>query len=327
MALINNYGVRDEDAFQNGLVLDMGVSFLTECYREPFLRLLDNANLFLQEEISVILKETLGMYPKFESLVREITIKEIEMGKAEAAAHLNIIVDCHKRIVNCNHPEFMMMKQLSKKPHSKNLFDLWFKEQIPTASENNRDDDEGRGDSEVSQDSDEGNVVDDVIDTALDVAAAAVPGAGLVSKGIQKVRGVFGRLQKTTKEKFKDVSYNILPSKNEDKADMHIDFCLEYMEIIDKTLVDEVPKIIKLMLARKLLDILRGEDPERSSFLFMVQGQIRDKKGDIMVKSEDHERMIAELERKREVAENTIKVIDETKVKLRNLEKNNNNIN
>ena len=45
---------------------------------------------------------------------------------------------------------------------------------------------------------------------------------------------------------------------------MHVDFCLEYMEIVDKALVDEVPKIFILMLVHKLLDFLQGGESYRS---------------------------------------------------------------
>ena len=43
-----------------------------------------------------------------------------------------------------------------------------------------------------------------------------------------------------------------LPSRREDEAKLHVDLCLEYMEIVDKQIVDEVPKIFIMMLVHKV---------------------------------------------------------------------------
>ena len=39
---------------------------------------------------------------------------------------------------------------------------------------------------------------------------------------------------------------------------LHLDLALEYMEIVDKALVDEFPKISIMMLCHKLLDFIDG---------------------------------------------------------------------
>ena len=43
-----------------------------------------------------------------------------------------------------------------------------------------------------------------------------------------------------------------------DEAKLHIDLCMEYMEIVDNALVDEVPKIFIMMLVMKTIDFLNG---------------------------------------------------------------------
>ena len=43
-----------------------------------------------------------------------------------------------------------------------------------------------------------------------------------------------------------------LPSSREDEAMFHLDLCLEYMEIVDKQIVDEIPKIFIMMLVHKV---------------------------------------------------------------------------
>ena len=44
-----------------------------------------------------------------------------------------------------------------------------------------------------------------------------------------------------------------LPSRREDEALLHLDLCLEYMEIVDKQIVDEIPKIFIMMLVHKVV--------------------------------------------------------------------------
>ena len=54
------------------------------------------------------------------------------------------------------------------------------------------------------------------------------------------------------------VHTNKLPSGMSDEAKLHIDLCLEYMEIVDDALVDAVPKIFIMMLVMKTIDFLNG---------------------------------------------------------------------
>ena len=64
----------------------------------------------------------------------------------------------------------------------------------------------------------------------------------------KKVRGFVERLQSSNDT---GVHTNKLPSTKEDEAMLHMDLCLDYMEIVDKALVDEVPKIFIMMLVMK----------------------------------------------------------------------------
>ena len=43
-----------------------------------------------------------------------------------------------------------------------------------------------------------------------------------------------------------------------DEAKLHIDLCMQYMEIVDDALVDAVPKIFIMMLVMKTIDFLLG---------------------------------------------------------------------
>ena len=110
----------------------------------------------------------------------------------------------------------------------KNNFNLWFRENIPTAAENQNETDHDDADSGI-----------DAIEIAADFIAPSVSGigGGLVNAGLKKVRGFVERLQK--KDSAKDVHTNNIPSKGEEEAMLHLDLCVDYMEIIDKALVDE----------------------------------------------------------------------------------------
>ena len=169
IARTNMDAIRDS-SFPIGIVLDIGVSLLTECYRQPFLRLLEDASQFLNNEISMILRDTLGTYPKFQELVTEVALREVDFNRDKAEEYLNIYMDVHKRFVNCNHSDFKKMKKVTKKIKSKNHFNIWFKERIPTAEENNSNDDSSKlGTAEVLSD---GEVFDaaEVAETHLDIS-------------------------------------------------------------------------------------------------------------------------------------------------------------
>lgn len=190
----NVTAIRKDNPFPEGLVLDISVDLLTGCYREPFLNLLDESCKFLKKEVSKILKDTLGIYPKFLELVEQIALKEIEINKNKAEEYLNIQIDIQRRVVNCDHSEFVKMKDLMKKNKHKNHFDVWFQESIPTSREN---------DETASDDEDEsligiGAAADIAGDVAFDIAVEGLGTGGIrrVAKfAAEKVRGFFERLQ------------------------------------------------------------------------------------------------------------------------------------
>ena len=93
----NVTAIRD-NTFPECLVLDIGVAILTECYREPFQQLLDESCLFLKDEISKVLRETLNMFPKFEELVQTVASEEIDLNKDKAEEYLNVQIGMHKRL-------------------------------------------------------------------------------------------------------------------------------------------------------------------------------------------------------------------------------------
>ena len=59
------------------------------------------------------------------------------------------------------------------------------------------------------------------------------------------------------------VHTNKFPSGISKEAKLHIDLCLEYMEIVDDALVDAVPKIFVIMLVMKTIDFLCGSNKDR----------------------------------------------------------------
>eukprot|EP00092_Neocalanus_flemingeri_P026987 GFUD01029268.1.p1 GENE.GFUD01029268.1~~GFUD01029268.1.p1 ORF type:complete len:718 (-),score=188.67 GFUD01029268.1:332-2485(-) len=311
----NTHAIRD-NVFPEEIVLEIGVSLLTENYRKPFKELLDDSTEFLKNDVSGTLEHALKPYPKFHDLVTDILLGEIDTNKLKAEEYLDMQVDIHKRFINSEHVEFKKLNKVMKTDgiRFKNNFNLWFRENIPTADDNHEDPDNDL------EDADSG-VAEDATLEALEVIAPLAPavsgiGSGLVNAGIRKVRGFVERLQK--KDSAQDVHTNKLPSRGEEEAMLHMDLCIDYMEIIDKALVDELPKIYIMMLVHKSLDFLGGGDCYRTSLLREVQKKCRDPemKADVLVKSHAHEEMIRDLKERKRICEETIKVISETSDQL-----------
>ena len=297
----NVHGIRD-NLLPQELVLDIGVGLLTECYRKPMKILLEESYEFLINSIKTVLGDTLGIYQKFEELVVGIFLGEIDQNKMKTEEEIDLQVDLHKRFVNTEHPEFIKSTMILKKNgiRFKNNFNLWFEEGISNDTEN------------------EENIVEEVIDR---VAEAALDNLGSMSVnlGVEKVRGFFNRLQK--KEDAKDVNFNKLPSEAEDEAQMHLDLCLQYMEIVDKALVDQIPKIFIYMLVHKTLDFMAGGEAYKTSLLRRVQKECQDHqtKKEVLEKSFAHEEMINKLKERQRVCTDTIKVIQDTVNQLKHI--------
>ena len=302
----NVTGYRDPAA-PEPLVLDIGVKMLIECYREPFLSLLTDSCNFLKQEVCKVLEDTLGMYPQFLDLVREIAMEEIGKNKGKAEEYLNVQIDINKNFVNCDHSEFEKMKKMMKKSKHRNHFDLWFKESIPTAAQN---DDETSADDGDSSDSDTFGAGIDILEAG---AAAVLPASGIFTPVLKvaasKVRGIFERNQNNTDAKY----FNKFPPTVGEQAMQNVDLCLEYMEIMDKSLLDQIPKLFLMMLCDRLLDFLAEGKVCGASLLRRVQKEIKNlTPAAVMVKSFAHEEMIKDLKNRKIVAEKTVAVIDRT---------------
>ena len=176
-------------------------------------------------------------------------LKDLEKNKTKAEEYLDVQIDIHKRFINSEHEEFGKLNKQLKKDGIRygNNFDLWFKEAITKSSVNN--------DAEVNNDEDD----DDFLEAGVDVADAVIPKVGIIHKAVKKVRGFVERLQSSGDT---GVHTNKLPSTKEGEAMLHMDLCLDYMEIVDKALVDEVPKILIMMLVMKTIDFLNGGNNE-----------------------------------------------------------------
>ena len=259
--------------------------------------LLGESYEFLKNSIKTVLKDTLGIYEKFEELVTDIIFGEIDENKEKAEEYLDLQVNLHKRFVNTEHIEFVKSTKVLKKDgiRYRPAVDLWFQEEIPNNSEV--------------------NVIENVVEAAVDtVAGNAAP--NLVNRGIESVRGFVNRLQKKVEGddgSKGDVHFNKLPSEADEEAQMHMDLCLEYMEIVDKALVDQIPKIFILMLVHRSLDFLSGGDGYRTSLLRRVQKEFQDeeRKKEVLEKSFAHEEMITNLKEGQKSCKETIRVIQD----------------
>merc|ERR1711934_748491 len=136
--------------------------------------------------------------------------------------------------------------------------------------------------------------------------------AGATTVTVNAVKGFAELLQTSDVE---GVHTNKLPSGMSDEAKLHIDLCLQYMEIVDDALVDAVPKIFIMMLVMKTIDFLLGVDerglPYRSSLLRAVQKKTKEEetKKKMVMRSHAHEKKINELKARKAVCEETIRVM------------------
>ena len=229
------HGIRDH-IFNSDHVLEIGVAILTENYRQPFKDLLQETSTELNKNIIEALYATLGNYPRFKDLVQGILLDEVEGNKSKAEEYLDVQVDIHKRFINSEHQEFGMLNQQLKKNgiRYKNNKDSWFQEKIGTVDE----DDNG-----------------DMVDAVAELAFGVVQGSSLVAEAAKAAKGFVEKLQKEGDD---EVHTNRMPSGIKDEAMMDIDLCMNYMEIVDKALVDEVPKIFVMMLVMRTIDFLNG---------------------------------------------------------------------
>ena len=84
-------------------------------------------------------------------MVEKILAEEIDQNKERARASLDIQLNCQKRFVNMEHPDFKMNKELKEEKNGirfKNHFGVWFQEDILNDSNGNDGDDADENDDD-----------------------------------------------------------------------------------------------------------------------------------------------------------------------------------
>ena len=254
----NMHGIRDH-ILPTEIVLDIAISLLTESYRNQFLDLLTNTEHILVDNLRSLLTTSLKHYPQFKDLVTNILTKEISKNKDSAENYINVMIEMHKRTLNSHHPDLKKIK-LNQDATT------WFKEgisrkekyaQYQTESKDFYGNIDGM---ELSVQSD--NWVTENVPTAFQT-----PGTIHISETQdlpqphdRKSDNVFNIIGFSERVQSRDnyIPTRQYPTELEDEAKFHLDIALEYMEIIDKQLVDETLKIIILMLVHKTMDFFRG---------------------------------------------------------------------
>ena len=277
--LKKNRGIRD-NIFPDQLVLEIGVGILTENYRKPFKNLLQETTKMLTDDMIIALDTTLGAFPYFKDVVQDILLADLEMNKTKAEEYLDMLVDIHKRFINSEHHKFAKVSQGirsgDKGIRYKNLFDVWFKDEDEGPSQKVTEGDSlhsqewardvsNRDSTSSDEDEDEFKPAEADIGTLAGQAVGSAVGilhpvlapvaAGATTVTVNAVKGFAEKLQTSVVE---GVHTNKLPSGMSDEAKLHIDLCLQYMEIVDDALVDAVPKIFIMMLVMKTIDFLLG---------------------------------------------------------------------
>merc|ERR1739836_75290 len=94
------------------------------------------------------------------------------------------------------------------------------------------------------------------------------------------------------------------------------------MEIVDKMLVDAIPKVFIMMLVMNFLDFVKGVDADGRSYHTSLlrevlnNAQDEEKKTQLVTRSHSHQQMIETLRERRGVCEETIKIIDNANSQL-----------
>ena len=96
---------------------------------------------------------------------------------------------------------------------------------------------------------------------------------------------------------------------------MDLYLCERYMNIVDKTMLNQIPKVLNLTLVQNTVTFL--ED----FLLIRVQKACKgdEKKKEVLQKNAAHEEKIRDLEMRQRVYTDTITVIKQTKKDLRNI--------
>ena len=238
--------IRD-NIFPDQLVLEIGVGMLTENYRIPFKNLLQDTTEVLTDNIIKALEATLGAFPHFKDLVQDILLDDLKANKTKAEEYLDMLVDIHKRFINSEHHKFAKVSQgirsgdqiqIQDQIRYKNHFNNWFKDEgqetLPPKINSARSTVEG-SDGENSAENFAENYAEYYAENYAENYA-----------------------EKLQTSAIEGVHTNKLPSGISEEAKLHIDLCLEYMEIVDDALVDAVPKIFVMMLVMKTIDFLCG---------------------------------------------------------------------
>lgn len=305
----NSHAIRDQ-LMPVELVLDIGVGLLTENYRSPFKNLLEESTRTLNTGLQQTLEATLHIYPKFKDMVMNILLAEVAGNKGKTEEYLDTLLNIHMRVINTEHEEFKKVTQ--KMRHRGIRFPnvvSWFKEQIPRQEEGVERSKDNEGFEDANSDNDSDN------DSDSDVDGTPFEPTRVGRTGLRKVRGFMESLQDNQNSGSSSAVHTIkFPSDMSEEAKFDLDLCLQYMEIIDRQLVDEIPKYYITMLIHRTLDFLEGGLSYKTSLLRQVQKMLStpEKRADYLIKSHMHEEMVAGLRERKTICQETIKVIEET---------------
>ena len=227
-------------------ILEMGVAIMTENFRVPFKKLLDDFVSNLTRTIINDLETTLGSFPHFKDLVQSVILEELDRNKVKTEEYLDLQVDIHKHFIEGD--SFSFPTQQFNKGY-KSLQDL-------SDRETGWEDSHRHLSLETLDEYEDNSTCDSLSHLSNDFGKPTFLNGnkkrGLGSRMASAVRGIRLKIGKEEEEKGFSRSFD------ERSAMVHLQLCLDYLHSIEKTLATDVPKIFITMLVVKTVDFLNG---------------------------------------------------------------------
>ena len=227
-------------------ILEMGVAIMTENFRVPFKKLLDDFVSNLTRTIINDLETTLGSFPLFKDLVQSVILEELDRNKVKTEDYLDLQVDIHKHFIEGD--SFSFSAQQFNKGY-KSLQDL-------SDRETGWEECHRHLSLETLNEYEDDSTCDSLSHLSNDFGKPTFLNGnkkrGLGSRMASAVRGIRLKIVKEEEEKGFSRSFD------ERSAMVHLQLCLDYLHSIEKTLTTDVPKIFITMLVVKTVDFLNG---------------------------------------------------------------------
>lgn len=310
MGIKNNHAIRD-DTFPEEIALEVATNILIGNYTKPIANLLDAATHHLGDGLANIVESILGAYPKFNQKVMDILLDCVDRNKLKAEEYYTVELRMHQMVFNREHKELSTCTQVLKDNGIRftPATDVWFQERIAPPSVNI-----GKG-GPVDEDQFDAPIMPDVDDPFADMDSDDEPATDVINHA----RGITKRIQNADNH---EAVTKRLPINIDKEALVVVDICIQYMEVLDKQLVDKIPKLFIMQLVHNMIDYMKGGIINHSSMEKSFTSTIRSICQDVQVREAlmeaeaDQQRQVEYLRNSIATCEEAIRIVDNINRKL-----------